>query len=124
MNKRTLNIAGISFLILFLVLVITKFYIDRYKLENENRITVGYVFDVVQLYGRSGYSLYFNYTVNGKKYEKDLTVYKNQNPESLLNKRFFVSFYPPNPNNSQILLNEPVPDQLKEVPLDGWEKIP
>jgi hypothetical protein len=122
MNSRTLKIAGISFLILLLLLVITKYYVDRYKLENENRITIGNVDNYIELFGRSGYDLYFSYTVNGNEYEKVHTVYEN--PKSLINKRFFVVFHPSNPKNSEILLNTPVPIELEEAPYRGWERIP
>jgi hypothetical protein len=46
------------------------------------------------------------------------------NPESLVNKRFFVAFSPSNPMNSKILLDKPVPNELKQAPLEGWTEIP
>lgn len=42
----------------------------------------------------------------------------------ILGNRYYVKFETNNPKNSQILLNKPVPDSIKEAPSQGWDKIP
>lgn len=121
MNNKTLKTVGISLLFLLIVLVMVKYYIDKNSLKKEYRVTIGNVYDYETL-TRSGYDLYFNYSVNGEEYVSDYIVYNN--PKNFVNRRFFVAFSPSNPKNSKILLEKPVPIELKQSPLAGWERIP
>ena len=121
MNNKTLKTVGISLLFLFIAFVIAKYYFDKNSLKKEYRVTIGNVYDYETL-TRSGYDLYFNYSVNSKQYESDYIIYNN--PKNFINRRFFVAFSPSNPKNSKILLEKPVPTRLKQAPLEGWEKIP
>ncbi len=121
MNNKILKTIGISLLFLLIALVIAKYYFDKNSLKNEYRITIGNVYNY-EILTRSGYDLYFNYSVNGKKYKADYIIYNN--PKSFINRRFFVAFLPSNPENSKIILEKPVPPSLKQAPLEGWGKIP
>jgi len=121
MNKRTLKTVGISLLFLLIALIVLKYYLDKHNLEKEHRFTIGNVshFEVL---ARSGYDLYYNYYVSGKKYESDYIVYKN--PKKIVGKSFFVKFSPVNPKNCKLLLDKPVPVNVKKFPLEGWMRIP
>jgi len=121
MNNKTLKTVGISLLFLLIALVIVKYYIDKNSIKKEYRVTIGNVYDYETL-TRSGYDLYYNYSVNGELYESDYIVYNN--PNNFVNRRFFVAFSPSNPKNCKILLEKPVPNELKQAPLEGWERIP
>ncbi len=122
MNNKTLKIIGISLMFIFLVLIVLKYYIDKRRLEQEYRITIGNLYDY-QNHSNAGYTLYYNYFVNGAKYDRTNTVYEH--PKKLINKRFFVMFYPPNPKNSKLLLlHGTVPEQIQQAPPEGWKGIP
>jgi len=121
MNNKTLKTVGIFLLFLLIAIVIVKYYIDKNSLKKEYRVTIGNIYDYEPL-TRSGYDLYFNYSVYGKQYESDYIVYNN--PKNYVNRRFFVVFSPSNPKNSKILLDRPVSDELKQAPLEGWENLP
>lgn len=121
MNNKTLKTIGISLTLLFLLFVVLTGYIDKKKLEKEHRITIGIIYDYVVRQGGRG--LYYSYYVNGKKYKRSCTVYYNL--KYLINKRFFVMFYPPNPKNSKLLLlHGTVPEQIQQAPPEGWKGIP
>ncbi len=121
MNKATLKTIGIILLFTFISLVILKYYLDRHNLKKEHRFTIGSVYRF-EVLAKSGYDLYFNYYVKEKKYESDYIVYKN--PKSFVDKRFFVNFSPSNPQNCRLLIGTPVPDNIKNAPPEGWERIP
>lgn len=121
MNNKAVKTIGISLLFFIIGLVVVKYYINKAELEKGHRITIGTVYDFV-IGSRSGYILDYNFSVNGKDYKCDDVVYSN--PESLVNKRFFVVFSPSNPKNSKILLDKPVSNELKQAPLEGWTEIP
>lgn len=121
MNKKTLKTIGISLLFLIIGLVAIKYFNDKKKLENEHRITIGRV-DSFVIGARSGYILDYSFSVDSQEYKCDDVVYDN--PENLVNKRFFVAFSPSNPKNSKILLTSPVPNHIDKAPLKGWDEMP
>ena len=73
MNNKTLKKPGISILFLLLLLVIVKYFIDKNSLEKEYRVTIGSVYDY-EVLTKSGYDLYYYYTVNGNQYKGDYIV--------------------------------------------------
>ncbi len=122
MYNKGLKIIGISLMLLFLMLIVLKYYIDKNKLEKEYRVTISTVCGYKTLKG-GGRTLYYYYIVNGQKYTRSHTIYYS--PKNLINKRFFVMFYPPNPKNSKLLLlHGTVPEQIQQAPPEGWEGIP
>ena len=121
MNKKTIKAVGISILFLFIGAMMIKYFLDKEKLEKDYRITIANIYQYETL-SRSGYDLYFSYTVDGKKYESDYIVYDN--PKIYVGKNFFVRFSPKNPKNCEVLLNQPVPNHIDKTPLNGWKEIP
>ena len=45
-------------------------------------------------------------------------------PKKYLHKRFLVQYLKEEENMSEIFLQYPVPDSIKEAPPEGWEKMP
>jgi hypothetical protein len=121
MSKQNLKVIGISLMCSLLAFVIIKYYIEKYNLEKEYRITTGTVYDFIVM-TRAGYRIDFNYYVNGIKYESDYIVCFY--PKSLVGKRFFVKFSPSNPKNCMLLLESPVPKGIQKAPSEGWTQIP
>ena len=121
MNNKKIKTIGILFLLLLVVFVVIKYYVDKHNLKKAYHVTIGNVYDYKVLV-RSGYALNFNYFVNGKKYDSEYIVYNN--PKIFVKKRYFVVFSLSDPRNCKILLNRPVPDEIKQAPSEGWKKIP
>lgn len=44
--------------------------------------------------------------------------------EDYVGKRFYVKFIVNYPQYSELLLDKPVPDSIKEIPMEGWDVIP
>lgn len=107
--------------ITIIILGIVKITSDKKKLDEESRITIGVIFKYD--YYRFRYWYYYSYSVSGVSYIHSIRS-EEFKPSEVMNKRFYVSFYPDNPQNSEILINKPVPDTMNTVPLEGWLSIP
>ena len=59
------------------------------------------------------------YAVKGEKYKRAATKGKAE-----MGKRYYVKFSYLNPKHNWLLQDRPVPDSLKNAPLDGWKTIP
>ena len=112
-------------LIGFGVLVIGSFMRDIFiygpRLREKGRYTIGYIYQHSRHKG--GATIYYKYKVGGKLYySKDTAggIKKNR----LLEKRFLVRYVYDDIDLSEILLEYPVPDSIKEAPLEGWKKKP
>lgn len=112
-------------LIGFGVLVIGSFMRDIFiygpRLREKGRYTIGYIYQHSRHKG--GATIYYKYKVGGKLYySKDTAggIKKNR----LLEKRFLVRYVYDDIDLSEILLVYPVPDSIKEAPLEGWKKKP
>lgn len=121
-RERGKIINRIGLFLMFLAIVITGLYLylRQNKLENSHRYSIGTVTHFEAQQGSFGVD--FKLIISGKEYDGGCTVYNKYN--NIVGKRFFVKYYPKNPKNSEILLEKPVPDSIKEAPPNGWDKIP
>jgi len=129
MNKDGLNwqkLSGIGFLVCVIGFMVFKYYDGNEKekkLEANHRYTIA----VLTRYSSStfGEKLFFSYDVQGRQI-------KNRENQSLtkeeFNKlkefRYYVMYWPQEPDVCVLFLNLPVPDSIKNIPPDGWKKIP
>ncbi|MFA6925356.1 MAG: hypothetical protein WC223_14015 [Bacteroidales bacterium] len=125
-NKKLINKIGIGLFIAFILYAITISMIKWIKLENSHMYTIGILYKIGGG-ARSGISLYYKYNVNDKCFDVVHTqVTKNTilPSKAEIGKRYYVKFETGNPINSEMLTDYPVPDNMKEAPKEGWEKIP
>ena len=105
-----------------LVILLMFYFLSKKEdeLELKGRYTIG---EIQNIYPVRGYfNVKFSYKINNKNFESVNNINKNENAKIGL--MFFVKFSPDNPKNSKILLDYLVPNNIKEVPKNGWEKIP
>lgn len=121
MNKRTINNIGlISFLLIFVLLVIRNEYRLKSLMHN-SKFTIGLVTSV-EVLSRGGYSIYYKYSVSKKIYINWNIIDKNM--KSLIGKRFYVRFDSTDHRQCLIILEMPVSDKIRSAPVEGWKKIP
>lgn len=121
-KKNELNrVIAIIIILVFAVFFIIEKY-EELQLFKNNRYTTGKIIDSRST-PRIGQKVVFSYYVNGREYTSfDLIELDRQ---VTVDELFFVKFDPSNPDNSEILLDHPVPDRLKkDVPPDGWKELP
>ena len=72
---------------------------------------------------KNGLQIDHYYFVNGEKYEER---YSKDERLSIIypGGRYLVKFSTEHPSVSEVLWNKPVPDSVKEVPINGWETPP
>lgn len=109
------------FFFLIILVLITRNILENISLNKENRYTIGEI-TKIEPNVKSGYQIYFDYYVLGKKYEAFGGIY--QKNDNLIGGRFYIRFSPSNPRNCKLLLDEPVQGNIKEAPPEGWGMIP
>ena len=121
MNKSRLNIVSIIVFFIIIIALIARDCIEKESLNKESKFTIGEI-TKIEPNGNSGYRIYFNYYVLGKEYKAFGGIYKWNN--DLIGKHFYVRFSPANPGNCELLLEKPVPNNVKSAPPLGWKEIP
>ncbi|GGD82360.1 hypothetical protein GCM10011514_53010 [Emticicia aquatilis] len=103
-------------------------YHNDYKLSSCSRITIA------TITGRSGgmttsKTLTYSFKYKGHEFSgsdgeglKDYKSFMEFNINE--KKRYFVKFACDDLDVSKLIWNIPVPDTLKNIPLNGWDKIP
>jgi len=124
MNLKLLNkIAIIAMACMLPILIFIGIRSNKRKereLVEDSRYTIGYAYKWRSQY-RSGSDIYYSYQVNGVDFHT--RQYSGISQRKLTGRRYFVKYYPPNPQNSRLLLEHPVPDWLKAPP-NGWAEMP
>ena len=120
MNKK-INLIGIIIFILIIVILVSKNIIESRNLKKDCNYTIGTITGI-EPNMKSGYRIIFEYDVKNITYKAFDGIYENK--KSLIGKRFFVKYVPSNPKNCSILLSNPVPENVKTTPFDGWKTIP
>lgn len=90
------------------------------ELGEDSRFTIGYAYKWQSLY-KSGSHMYYSYLVNEVEFDDSQPCGISR--RKLAGGKYFVKYYTPNPQNSKILLDDPVPDWLKAPP-NGWAEMP
>ena len=125
MDKNKINKIGLCFLIglgLWGVGTFIKdFFINEPKLREKGKYTIGIIYDYSQHKG--GATIYYEYKAENKLYYSNAGAGWKEK-ESLLEKRFLVRYVYDEIDLSEILLEYPVPDSIKEAPPEGWKKKP
>ena len=125
MDKNKINKISKYILIGFGLLVVGSFMRDIFiygpRLREKGRYTIGIVYDYSQYKG--GASIYYEYKVGNKLYYSNTAV-GGIKKNKLLEKRFLVRYVYDEIDLSEILLEYPVPDSIKEAPPEGWKKMP
>ncbi|HNW69557.1 MAG TPA: hypothetical protein PKI01_04080 [Bacteroidales bacterium] len=118
--KKILNIGGIILFILIIITIIAKYSFNKNTIEKNHKYSICTVqrFEGV----KGGFSVGYSFFVLNTEYVVGEIVQDGN--KSVVGNRFYVKFYPPNPKNSEILLDRLVPDSIKEAPPQGWDKIP
>ncbi|WP_282036683.1 hypothetical protein [Saccharicrinis aurantiacus] len=124
MNLKLLNkIAKTIFItggVIMIILGIKNTIRIERELAEETRFTIGYVIKWYQ--GAKGKpTVNYSYTIERKNYES--SEYIKSGYKKSVGKRYFLKYYPLNPQNSKLLLDDPVPDWLKAPP-NGWAEMP
>ena len=101
-------------------MVIAKYFINNDTLEENHKYSICTVSRFEGIKG--GFSVGYSFNVLNSEYTVGEIVQVGN--KGIIGKRYFVMFYPPNPQNSKILIDKPVPDSIKEAPPEGWDKIP
>lgn len=105
-------------LLLWICIVV---YYNSQKLKRESKISIGTV-TKYKLY-KLRYDYYYNFNVNNIKYIGAIHG-ESLKPNDVIGKRFYVRFYPLDPNISEILFDYPVSDSTIYAPVEGWKKLP
>ena len=121
MNKKRLNIIGGIIFGFIIIALIGKNVFERQSLSKSNRYTIGKITEV-NANMKSGYRISFVYNVQGQEYNAFGGIYKKS--EGLVGSRFFVKFSPATPKNCELLLDKPVPNEIRTAPSEGWKEIP
>lgn len=95
-------------------------YLPTRKLKSQHRYTIGKILYI--RYGDNDPSANVVFYVNSKKY--DGYIGTRWNKEYKIGKRFFISFYPPDPKIFRVLTGENVNDTINFIPKDGWVERP
>ncbi len=103
-----------------IILIAGKLIVNNKKIVSDSKYTIGLVTE----FDTRGFSYfyYFDYIVNGIQYS-GLATPHSYKPSQVMGKRFYVRYYPPDPDNSEILFDQPVSDSI-HAPPDGWEELP
>lgn len=94
---------------------------EQNLLKRNQRFTIG---KVTKIKSRNfKYYYIFEYRVNNLSYS-GLEPSNGLKLSEVLNKEFYVCFYPPDPDISELLFEFPVLDTFAVIPDNGWETIP
>ena len=109
--------------IIFLMLLSLLMYniLRNNQLNNNYKYTVAKVIKIKAAADGGGQSAIFNYTVDGKLYEGFVPIYFETTIK--IGNKYYIKFYPNNPNNSEIT-EIPYLDTLISIPPSGWDRIP
>jgi len=120
-RERILDIIGISIVLaIFLYWIIMDIY-EKKVLKEDYRFTIATIIDRY-FPAEGGPDVDYSYYVNNKSY---IGSYQSvMKPSVQLHKRYYIKFYPKDPNIANILFDMPVPDSIKEAPDEGWEVLP
>ena len=119
-----------SLILGFVTIVYWASFYKPNQLEKNHRYTVGRIFRLRST-AELGMVADFDYYVGKKKYSGSFTLEYVKETTQQVGERYYLKFYPPDPENCYILLEKTVPDSLKEIPLndemiptEGWKTIP
>lgn len=114
--ERKAIIVGIA--LILLLIFISKGCREDALLLGNRRYTIGTVTGYKSVKFRYNYN--YEFMVNGKAYT-DRSTFSDRH-EEWISKRFFVAYYPNDPDISEVFFYNPVPDSISHAPKNGWEE--
>ena len=121
-NKKKLNLYGKIAFFTIVIMIVVYTEVQDAILKSEHQYTIGKVTKIEPNARSWSWRIYVKYYVGSEEYEPFATIYEKDT--SLTGKRIYVKFQPDNPGNCHLLLEKHVPQNIKEVPSGGWDKIP
>lgn len=110
--------------LLFLLIIVIKYsIIEPNKLDNNYRYTIG----EITKKGVDAEGAFFadiEYYINHKKYSNSFSIQMEENKNYLIGAKYFIKYYPVNPDNATVELDLVVPKSITLVPPDGWKELP
>lgn len=123
-GKTISSLIVVIALIAFVIYKSTDMYQkNKERLENR-RYTIGVTGEIHHNVKSSQPTIEFHYIVLGRRY-KDIEHIGATYEKTVLSNggRYFVEFSSKNPDNSKLLLGQPVPDSIQSSPDSGWVDI-
>lgn len=114
---NVLIITGLIMLVYFFI------YIPSSNLEKSHRFSIGEIIKIESSVDGDPCAVMF-YNVNSIRYRGTFSWNKGNGNYYKVGERVFVKYYTKDPKNSEVVFNVVVPDTLKLIPLNGWEKVP
>jgi hypothetical protein len=124
MDSEKSNRIGIGLFIAVLVGIFIKFgIIDHKRLYNNHRFTIATI-TRIESSDSGGPLADFYYVVMGKKYTGYLILGNKKDVK--VGDRYYIKFYPPNPNTENLIMDKPVPISIRteNAPVEGWATLP
>lgn len=120
-NKERIKVFIYGFILLIIFGISSYRGISEYiGLKKYGRYTIG-ITTKKETTPKGGIDFDYTFTIMGKKYEGfDAYNPKIQVPGG----RYYVIFSSKNPEQNEMLINQPVHDSIREVPPEGWREIP
>jgi hypothetical protein len=119
-KRRKVIVEIITFL--FPLLLFGMAYIQIKNHNNElnkyGKYTISYTYGTYKAGGV--YKVKCYYFVNGVRYNRGFS----KNLDTKIPGRYYLKYSTNNPETSEIYLDKPVPSRIKDVPPEGWDKIP
>ena len=93
------------------------------KLESKHKYTIGFLkkFDIPADGGEMADVHFF---VNGSTYRPSFTLNQGDKEKYKIEHRFFIKFYPEDPDICEILFDKNVPDTMTHFNTTGWDSLP
>ena len=119
------NIEAKGKIIFISIFLISLFYFgyktfrDTYLIKHYGAYTIGLISKTKDT--RGGVVVYYSYIYSNDTIE---TEGNYSFDDRISHKRYYVQFLRNNLKKSRILLDNPVPDSIKNVPSYGWNKLP
>jgi hypothetical protein len=92
----------------------------QHTLRENHRYTIG---TTIKTYWTmaNGKQVLYTFNVGGRDY---ISSDRHHDEYKVPNGRCYIMFYVKDPEISEILQSKTVSDSIKEIPINGWEKIP
>ena len=120
---KKLKFIGILLVVgfIFYFVIVKPLFLDPYLLRNSPRYTVGTII-AVESSAEGGPTAEYSYKVNGKIYKGIRNIDARETLK--VGERYIVKFYVYNPDNANILVDEPTLQETSAAPDDGWDSLP
>ena len=108
--------------IIGILIIIFISFRNYYDLKWNSRYTIGITKQPIGT-ARSGVNVEYRYKVKNVEYV-GFTHYDDNDLLIIPNGKYFVLFSSENPENSRMLIHNPVSEKIIESPNEGWSELP